>query len=338
MTLTGTFSGLFAVGSDVVGVLLPLIASTKAVVQRDERAARSYGALWLGLLLCRAVEQLCSAATGVPPLPPPLRFAAVAWLAMPQTHGALHVYRLVFAPLFKTYEARGDAAIGRAAKALAKHSGAAVGSVFSATLGGGGAFGALLARQMLAGRLREWGLLLGIGAGARAAGGAAEGRPTDAAAAEESADEAADEGAEALQAADVAAAEEPAADEAPADEGAEDNAAAAEESSDDGTEAGTAAAGDGDGGSGSDAGEGTAASPPRSPVVRRAKLPASPSRSPYKEAERRASETSAVLAASSTTPTAKDMPKSPSRSPYMEAERRASEVRVADATAALDAG
>ena len=106
---------------DLMGLLYPVLATTKAAIQEDSDACSGWLVYWAIYSIVALFETCCEWVISWLPLYPELKLAFVCWLVLPKFQGAALLYDRVLQDLFLEYEEQIDDQITSAQMEARKH-------------------------------------------------------------------------------------------------------------------------------------------------------------------------------------------------------------------------
>lgn len=106
---------------DLMGLLYPVLATTKAAIQEDGDACSGWLVYWAIYSIVALFETCCEWVVSWLPLYPELKLAFVCWLVLPKFQGAALLYDRVLQQLFLEYEEQIDDQITSAQMEARKH-------------------------------------------------------------------------------------------------------------------------------------------------------------------------------------------------------------------------
>jgi hypothetical protein len=106
---------------DLMGLLYPVLATTKAAIQEDSDACSGWLVYWAIYSIVALFETCCEWVISWLPLYPELKLAFVCWLVLPKFHGAALLYDRILQQLFLEYEEQIDDQITSAQTEARKH-------------------------------------------------------------------------------------------------------------------------------------------------------------------------------------------------------------------------
>ena len=112
---------LVPIFQSLMGLLYPVLATTKAAIQEDSDACSGWLVYWAIYSIVALFETCCEWVISWLPLYPELKLAFVCWLVLPKFQGAALLYNRVLQDLFLEYEEQIDDQITSAQMEARKH-------------------------------------------------------------------------------------------------------------------------------------------------------------------------------------------------------------------------